>query len=99
MLPLRTVVKSVSVEPSVLVPPSTSQVGATLNAIADDVATVPPLRHRFTVDVVPVPGYANEYAPLVLAPLVIELAVETLLVAPKSATFNTPAALACCKCK
>jgi hypothetical protein len=70
MLPLRTVVKSVSVVPVVLVPPSTSQVGATLNAIADDVATVPPFKHRFTVDVKPVPGYANEYAPLVLAPLV-----------------------------
>ena len=93
MLPLRTVVKSVSVEPSVLVPPKTSQVGATLNAIAVDVATVEPFKQRFTVDVDP----TKLNAPLVLAPLVIELAVETLCAAPKSATFNTPAALACCK--
>ena len=99
MLPLRTVSASVSDVPVLLTPPSTNQVGATLNAIADDVATVPPFKHRFTVDVKPVPGYANEYAPLVLAPLVIELAVETLCAAPESATFNAPAALTCCKCR
>jgi hypothetical protein len=56
MLPLRTVSASVSDVPVLLTPPSTNQVGATLNAIADDVATVPPFKHRFAVDVKPVPG-------------------------------------------
>ena len=70
MLPLRRVVVSDSAEPSVLTAPRTRKVGATLNASDEDVATVPPFKDKLTVEVVPLPGYAKENAPLVLAPLV-----------------------------
>jgi hypothetical protein len=73
--------------------PIVKNVGATENAIAELDATVPPFRHRLIVLVVPLPGYAKENAPFVLAPDETVLEVVAEFDPLKSATRNAPAAL------